>query len=256
MCLVLLAWRTHPRLPLVLVANRDEFHARPASPMHWWQDGPPILAGRDLAAGGTWLGIDRNGRLALVTNYRDPSQPRPEGRSRGELVPAWLRAARSAADGVGDAAANAGAYAGFSLLTLDAAGLGYAVSHPDPESKMLEPGIHGLSNRRLGDPWPKVVKTRAAFERELAAPVPDTARLAAILSDRTIADDASLPDTGVGLEWERRLSAAFIVSPGYGTRCTTIVLMDGDGIVRVEERSHAPDGATTGRMRFAFRAAA
>ena len=254
MCLVLFAWRTHPHFPLVLVANRDEFHARPAAPLAWWDDGGPVLAGRDLEAGGTWLGVDRRGRLALVTNYRDPSLPKPAGRTRGELVPSFLRSDRDAERCVREAAATAGDYAGFSLLAMDAGGLGYAVSQPRAEWRMLEPGIHGLSNRRLDEPWPKLLKTRAAFERELAARTPDAARLAAILSDRDVAEDSQLPDTGVGIEWERRLSAAFIVSPDYGTRCTTVVTADRDGIIAVEERSHAPDGGTTGRVRIAFRA--
>lgn len=256
MCLVLLAWRTHPRHPLVLAANRDEFHARPAAPLAWWDDGPPLLAGRDLEAGGTWLGLDRRGRLALVTNYRDPSLPKPPGRTRGELVPAFLRSDMSAEQCVREAAAGAGAYAGFSLLAMDAAGLGYVVSQPEAEWRMLEPGIYGLSNRRLDDPWPKLVKTRAAFERELAAGSAEPSRLAAILSDRGVAEDDRLPDTGVGIEWERRLSAAFIVSPDYGTRCTTVVTADSQGLIAVEERSHAPDGGTTGRVRIAFEAAA
>ena len=256
MCLVLLAWRTQPRHPLVLVANRDEFHARPAAPLAWWTDGAPLLAGRDLEAGGTWLGLDRRGRLALVTNYRDPSLPKPGGRTRGDLVPGFLRSDQSAEQCVRDAARAAGDYAGFSLLAMDAAGLGYAVNQPRADWSMLKPGVYGLSNRRLDEAWPKLVRTRAAFERELAAGRPDAARLAAIVSDRAIAEDADLPDTGVGIDWERRLSAAFIVSPDYGTRCTTVVTADDDGVVAVEERSHAPDGATTGRVRIVFQAAA
>jgi len=256
MCLALIAWRAHPRHPLVVVANRDEFHARPALPMHWWDDGAPILAGRDLEAGGTWLGLDRRGRLALVTNYRDPSLPKPEGRTRGELVPAFLRSPAAAADQARGFSARAAQYAGFSLLLADGRELAYVVSQPAAETRVLAPGIYGLSNRRLDDPWPKLIATRAAFERELAAAEPDASRLAAIVSDRRIAPDSALPDTGVGLEWERRLSAAFIVSPEYGTRCTTVVAVDGGGGVRVLERSHGPDGGVTGRLRFAFAAGA
>lgn len=254
MCLVLVAYRTHPRYPLVLAANRDEFHARPAAPLHWWNDGPPLLAGRDLAAGGAWCGVDRRGRLALVTNYRDPSLPKPQGSSRGELVPAFLRGDRSAGHFVQEAAAHSAQYAGFSLLVMDATGLGYAVSQPEPEAQMLPPGIYGLSNRRLDTPWPKVLRTRARFEQEMAGDDPAPARLFEILSDRTAADDAVLPDTGIGLEWERRLSAPFIVSDDYGTRCTTVLLIGRDGQVGIEERCHAADGGVTTRIRLTFQA--
>ncbi len=252
MCLALIAYRVHPRFPLVLVANRDEFHARPATPMHWWDDGPPLLAGRDLQAGGTWCGLDPHGRLALVTNYRDPSLAKPQENSRGELVAAFLRSQSGARDFVHDAAARAARYAGFSLLALDDSGLGYAVSHPGPAAWMLEPGIYGLSNRRLDAPWPKLLRTRALFEREIAGGDPVPARLLEILADRTVADDTQLPDTGIGLDWERLLSSPFIVGPGYGTRCSTVVLIDRERRLSIEERSFASDGSTTTRVRIAF----
>lgn len=254
MCLALIAYRTHPRYPLVLAANRDEFHARPAQALHWWNDGVRMLAGRDLQAGGTWLGIDDSGRMALVTNYRDPTLTKPKGNSRGALVAEFLRGERRAGEFVQEAAAHAARYAGFSLLAMDESGLGYAISHPEPEARILEPGVYGLSNRRLDDPWPKLLRTRAQFEREIAGDDPVPARLLEILSDRTTAADAALPDTGIGLEWERRLSAPFIVGDGYGTRCSTVVLFRNDGIVTVEERSHAPDGGVTIRVRMAYQA--
>lgn len=252
MCLVLIAYRIHPHYPLVLAANRDEFHARPAAPMHWWIDGPPILAGRDLQAGGTWCGLDSRGRLALVTNYRDPSLPKPQQSSRGALVPAFLRGRQSAREFVHDAAARAFRYAGFSLLAMDESGLGYAISHPEPEARMLEPGIYGLSNRQLDAPWPKLLRSRQRFEREIADGDAMPARLFDILSDRTIADDAALPDTGIGLAWERLLSSPFIVSAEYGTRCSTVILINRHGDVTVEERSHSADGATTVRVRMSY----
>ena len=252
MCLALVAHRAHPRYALVLAANRDEFHARPASPLHWWDDGRPLLAGRDLAAGGTWCGLDRRGRLALVTNYRDPSLPRPQGRTRGALVPEFLRADRGAAEFVRQAAAGAAGYAGFSLMALDDSGLHYTVSHPVPEVLALEPGIHGLSNRRIDDPWPKLLRARSRFEGELKCSTLVPARLFEILSDRTTAGDASLPDTGIGLEWERLLSSPFIVSPEYGTRCSTVVLIDGDGRIDVEERSYSADGTAFMRVRISY----
>ena len=252
MCLVLIAYRTHPRYPLVLAANRDEFHARPAEPLHWWNDGPPLLAGRDLQAGGTWLGLDASGRIALVTNYRDPSLPRPEGTSRGTLIGEFLGGRQGAVEFVRATAARAGQFSGFNLLAMDHEGLGYVTSHPRPEARTLPLGVYGLSNRQLDTPWPKLLRTRERFEQELAGDHPRPEALMRMLSDRTMAADDVLPDTGIGLEWERLLSAPFIASDGYGTRCSTVVLIRNDGRVTVEERSHATDGSATIRVRMAY----
>jgi uncharacterized protein with NRDE domain len=254
MCLALIAYRSHPRYPLVLAANRDEFHARPAQAMHWWNEGVRMLAGRDLQAGGSWLGLDAAGRLALVTNYRDPSSPRPESTSRGALIGEFLGGRQDAAGFVRAMAARATQFSGFNLLAMDHEGLGYVTSHPQPEARILPPGIYGLSNRRLDTPWPKLLRARERFEQELANDHPRPEALMRMLSDRTIAADGALPDTGIGLEWERLLSPAFIVSDDYGTRCSTVVLIRGDGMVAVEERSHAADGAATVRVRTAYRA--
>jgi len=254
MCLVLIAYRRHPRYPLVLAANRDEFHARPAQPLHWWNDGVRMLAGRDLQAGGSWLGLDASGRMALVTNYRDPSSPRPEGTSRGSLIGDFLGGRQGAAEFASATAARAGHFAGFNLLALDRDGLGYVTSHPQPEARALAPGIYGLSNRQLDTPWPKLLRARERFALELANDRPRPEALMRILSDRSIAADDLLPDTGIGLQWERLLSAAFIVSAGYGTRCSTVVMTGNDGVVTLEERSHAPDGSTTLRVRMAYQA--
>jgi uncharacterized protein with NRDE domain len=252
MCLALIAYRAHPRYPLVLAANRDEFHARPAQALHWWKDGVRMLAGRDLQAGGTWLGLDGAGRIALVTNYRDPSLPRPEGTSRGSLIGEFLGGAESASGFADATASRAGQFSGFNLLTMDHEGLSYVTSHPTPEARTLLPGIYGLSNKQLDTPWPKLLRARERFERELAGDHPQPEALMRMLSDRTIAADDALPDTGIGLEWERLLSAPFIVSDAYGTRCSTVVLIGSDGIVKVEERSHAPDGGVSIRVRLAF----
>lgn len=252
MCLVLIAYRTHPRYPLVLAANRDEFHARPAQALHWWNDGVRMLAGRDLQAGGSWLGLDASGRMALVTNYRDPSLPRPEGTSRGSLIGEFLGGRDGAAGFARATASRAGQFSGFNLLALDRSGLAYVTSHPEPEARTLLPGVYGLSNRQLDTPWPKLLRTRERFERELTSDHPQPEALMRMLSDRAIAADELLPDTGVGLEWERLLSAPFIVGDGYGTRCSTVVLIGSDGIVTVEERSHATDGGATIRVRMAF----
>lgn len=255
MCLALIAHRLHPRYPLVLAANRDEFHARPAAALHWWTDGAPLLAGRDLEAGGSWCGLDRRGRLALITNYRDPSLPRPQGSSRGELVPEFLRGTRTALEFARDVAARVARYAGFSLLVRDDTGLGYVVSHPEPEFLLLPPGVYGLSNLRLDTPWPKLLRGRAALAAEVAEREPRAERLFALLGDRSRPDDGELPDTGVGLDSERLLSSIFIASPYYGTRCSTVVVAGPDERIMVEERRHAIDGSVSGRTRIVFDAA-
>jgi uncharacterized protein with NRDE domain len=252
MCMVLVGYRAHPRYPLVLAANRDEFHARPAQALHWWHDGARMLAGRDLQAGGSWLGLDAAGRIALVTNYRDPSVPRPEGTSRGSLIGEFLGGARSASEFAHATAARARDFSGFNLLAMDREGLAYVTSHPEPEARILLPGIYGLSNRQLDTPWPKLLRARERFERELAGDHPQPAALMRLLSDRSIAVDGDLPDTGIGLEWERLLSSAFIVSDSYGTRCSTVVLISSDGMVTVDERSHAADGGVSMRVRMTF----
>lgn len=252
MCLVLIAYRTHPRYPLVLAANRDEFHERPAQALHWWNDGIRMLAGRDLQAGGSWLGLDASGRLALVTNYRDPSLPRPAGTSRGALIGEFLGGRQEAAGFARAIALRAGQFSGFNLLAMDHEGLAYVTSHPQPEARVLPPGVYGLSNHQLDTPWPKLQRAREQFEQELASEYPQPTSLMHILSDRTVAADDEMPDTGIGLQWERLLSSAFIVSDGYGTRCSTAVLIGHDGLVTVEERSHARDGGVTIRVRMTY----
>jgi uncharacterized protein with NRDE domain len=256
MCLALIAYRTHPRYPLVLAANRDEFHARPAQALHWWKDGAGILAGRDLQAGGTWLGIDRSGRMALVTNYRDPSSPRPESVSRGSLVGEFLGGKPGSAEFAAAVASRARQFSGFSLLAMDRNGLAYVTSHPEPEARMLPPGVYGLSNRQLDTPWPKLLRTREHFTAELANADPRPGAFMHMLSDRAGVADDLLPDTGVGLEWERLLSAPFIVSAVYGTRCSSVVLLRADGMVAFEERSHATDGSPMARVRISYRTGA
>jgi uncharacterized protein with NRDE domain len=253
MCLALIAYRAHPRYPLVLAANRDEFHARAAQALHWWNGDIRMLAGRDLQAGGTWLGTDRSGRMALVTNYRDPSTSRTDGSSRGSLIGDFLGNEKDAAVFAHETAARAREFSGFNLLAMDRECLAYVTSHPEPEVRLLPPGVYGLSNRNLDTPWPKLLRTRERFEQELALGHPRSEALMRMLSDRATVSDEHLPDTGVGIEWERRLSAPFIVSDGYGTRCSTVVLSGSDGSVTAEERSHSPDGSPSGRVRIAYR---
>lgn len=238
MCLILVAWQTHPDYPLVVAANRDEFHARPSAPLGRWVEAPQIIAGRDLEAGGTWLGITEGGRFAAVTNVREPGQPKG-ARSRGELTADFLRGSANPADYA--AAIDDRAYSGFNLLLADREQLCYR-SNRDGAARVLPPGIYGVSNHLLDTPWPKLETAKAGFAGALAA-LPDTSGLFAILADREIVPDGRLPATGVALEWERLLSAIFVCSPTYGTRASTVLVRHADGRIAAEERSFAPDGS-------------
>jgi uncharacterized protein with NRDE domain len=240
LCLIVLAWKARADLPLVVAANRDEWRERPTQPAHWWPDHPSIFAGRDLEAGGTWMGVSRGGRFAAVTNFRDPSDKRSTARSRGGLVSDFLLAREAPAAFLARLAPHAGEYNGFNLILGDGAELWYFGSR-EGSARAIAPGIHGLSNHVLDEPWPKVVRAREAMEAALREPDP-APRLFAALADREAATDAALPRTGVGIEWERRLSSALITGADYGTRASTVVAVGEAGAIAFEERTIAADG--------------
>jgi uncharacterized protein with NRDE domain len=249
MCLVVLAWNVVPGERLVLVGNRDELHVRPTAPMGWWR-APRLLAGRDLSAGGTWLGVDRRGRFGVITNFRGGGPPPPAAPSRGTLIPRYLAGELGPAAFLAALAAEAQRYAGFSLLIADEHELGYFCNREAGPPRLLPAGVYGLSNGTLDAPWPKLVNSRAALAGSLAAPVLRPAALLDLLADRAAAADEALPDTGVGLAAERRLSPAFILGPEYGTRSTTALVLGSDGRGAVIERSFAANGRPTGTRRF------
>jgi uncharacterized protein with NRDE domain len=238
MCLIVFAWRPDHCQPLVVAANRDEFYARPSLPLGHWEDAPWIIAGRDLQAGGTWMGITAHGRFAAVTNIRAPGQP-VGLRSRGELTEQYLRAELSPADYLTELTARRHDYAGFNLLVGDHQSLWHLNSRSG-EATQLGAGVYGLSNAGLDTPWPKLEKARAALAAGLDQP--DTGRLLALLADPQQAAEHELPQTGVPLEWERRLSSIFIISPEYGTRASTALIRHADGALDILERSFGPDG--------------
>lgn len=249
MCLILFAYQCHSDYRLVLAANRDEYYARPTQPAHWWAEFPGVLAGRDLQQGGSWLGLDRRGRLAAVTNVRNPADLLPQSRSRGLLVRDWLggsESARLAAERL----VQASDYAGFNLLLMDRQEF-WATSNRSP-AVLLSPGLHGLSNARIDTPWPKVVRGKRQLEALLNAGTLTADALFALLGDEERAGDGELPQTGVGLEWERRLSSIFIRSATYGTRAATVVLQRHDGRTLFAERSFGPDGKVESEMRVEF----
>lgn len=237
MCLILVGWQVHPDYPLVVAANRDEFYARPTAAAAFWPEVPEVLGGRDLQAGGTWLGATRSGRFAAVTNVREPGTP-PGRRSRGDLTSSFLLSSQSPIDYA--AALVADDYAGYNLLLADTQTLVYA-SNRGITSQALEPGIYGLSNHRLDTPWPKLLKARESFVQALAT-LPEEQAFFSLLADRRVEADENLPDTGVPLAWERLLSAVFVHSSDYGTRASTLLLRDRTGIVLLHEKSFAADG--------------
>jgi len=252
MCLALIALAAHPGYRVVVAANRDEYHARPAAPAAWWDEG--ILAGRDLKAGGTWLGVDRRGRFAVVTNVRDPSRHDPGAPSRGALVPQLLRNPAAPSVSLPPLVLGGGRHNGFNLVAGDVAELHWG-SNRAATPATLAPGIYGLSNHLLDTPWPKVERTKTAFARWCAdaGASLDPAPVFALLHDTARAPDTALPATGVSLEWERVLSSPFIVSPDYGTRCSTVLTIDYGGEVRLIERSFDPAGNATGEVDYRFR---
>lgn len=243
MCLIALAWKVAPDRPLLLIANRDEFHERPAAPLSFWADAPDICAGRDLREGGTWLGVHRSGRLAAVTNVREPQDGQRFERSRGALTSAFLQSREPARAFAERLHADAPRYGGFNLLLWDGRELVYASNRPQTRAQTVAPGIHGLSNAQLDTPWPKVQRAKRRLEAWLAGGEADSEALFEAMSDREPPADAELPDTGVGLEAERVLAPPFIYRPGYGTRCTTWVQIAA-GEVTMRERRYTSRGET------------
>ena len=246
-CLVVLALRPGTPLPLLVAANRDEFHARPTAKACAWPDAPGVFAGRDLEAGGTWLGVTNEGRLAAVTNYRDPGAPKGT-RSRGELVTGFLRSPLDAPLFFEALAGCSSDYGPFNLLAGDASSV-HVFSSRTGRGERLAPGIHGLSNHLLDTPWPKVKGTTEGLAKLLArGEVPSVDRLFELLNDETRAPDAELPETGVGLDMERFLSPPFIVGPSYGTRSSTVLLFYADGRIEFCERSFDAVGKLDGEV--------
>jgi uncharacterized protein with NRDE domain len=253
MCLLVLAWQCHPRYRLVVAANRDEFHDRPAAPLGWWQDEPQIVAGRDLRAGGTWMGATRSGRFGVVTNFRDlETPPSADAPSRGELVPRFLVGDASPTSYLDELRPRASGYAGFNLLVGGPGGLHYFSNRNGRAACTLAPGIYGLSNHLLDSPWPKLLRTRRGLAGLLERDEVEPGDLFEILADRTPADEDEIPATGLPADWERVLSAPFVVHDRYGTRCSTVFVVEHSGRTVVHERRFDSTGTMTGATRLEF----
>jgi uncharacterized protein with NRDE domain len=241
MCLLVLAWRCHPRYRVVVAANRDEFHARPAAPLAAWPDQPRIAGGRDLLAGGTWFAVGHGRRFGIVTNFREFGRRRRSAPSRGGLIPGYLSGDTSPGEALRGLETDAPGYAGFNLLLADRESLWYASNRADQFARELPPGIYGLSNEFLDTPWPKLVRVRERFTALLASPAAAgrnsfIEQLLDLLSDRETAPAESLQPGDLSPEWARKLSAPFVLDPEYGTRCSTILTADDAGMALVERR--------------------
>ena len=223
MCLILFAYRQHADYPLVLIANRDEYYARPTRAAHWWEE-TPVFAGRDLEAGGTWLGISRRGRFAAVTNVREPGGMQAGKKSRGALTQNFLTGDAPPGSYLQEMAPHDQDYAGFNLLLGDTRGFWF-YSNRDHGVRSIEPGIYGISNGTFDEPWPKLSSGKLELAALLAGEI-IAAELMEILTDHRIAQDHELPQTGVPLDIERMLSSRFIRSPEYGTRACTVLTID------------------------------
>jgi len=265
MCLLVIAWQAHPRYRLVVAANRDEFHERPTAPMAQWPAPDDILAGRDLRANGTWLALDRHRRFGVVTNFRDLQKAQPEAPSRGRLIPSYLGGRAGAGEFLAALEPRAEVYSGFNLLLADESSLWYASNRVDPGStstqltaptqfpRPLPPGVYGLSNQFLDTPWPKLRRVRRRFEMWLAERDAFSEALFSMLDDRTTVDtDEDLPRTGLSAEWERILSAPFVLHPDFGTRCSTVLLLEHSGAVVLIERRFDRQGVLSGESRWAL----
>ena len=244
MCVVAFAWNLHPRWRLLLAGNRDEFHGRPTAALARWP-GSGAIAGRDLQSGGTWVGLDRRGRAAVVTNVRDGLAKPHVGPSRGALPMAFLAGQADAAGTTDRLLADAETYAPFNLMLADADGCWHLGNHPR-QRQALAAGVHGISNGRLDAPWPKTRHLSTALQAWVDAAADELQPLWDALADERIAPDAELPDTGVGIELERRLSPAFIRGEAYGTRASTIIAIGHDGRGFIHERRFGPNGVFTG----------
>jgi uncharacterized protein with NRDE domain len=255
MCLAVIARHAHPGLSLIIVANRDEYHERPAEPARLWSDHPQVLAGRDLRAGGTWLGVSASGKVALLTNVREPGNQNPSAPSRGALVSHYLQDSTTALQYAQSIDAQGHRFNGFNLLLADSKSVHYASNRARYPESLVTQGVHGLSNATLDIAWPKVTRTTAAVTKLLAqATEPEmdslTEGLFGIFRDAQPAHPSELPQTGLSPERELQLSSPFILDRTYGTRCSTVILADHANQIYFEERSFDLNGEITHRIRY------
>ncbi|MBK7109981.1 MAG: NRDE family protein [Bacteroidetes bacterium] len=239
MCLINFAFKYHTDYPLIVVANRDEFYNRPTESLHWWEDKPNILAGRDLKDGGTWMGITKEGKFAALTNYRDPQHIKENVQSRGELIPMYFNQEISLNTFHEYLKKHGSDYNGFNLIYGDTEHLFYYANKGNRWEE-ITPGVYGLSNAFLDTPWPKTQQSKEAFKQLLDKNVFTENTMIDLLSDKNLAAENTLPNTGVPPELEKKLSAMFIETENYGTRLTSYLRIDKNQQVHFIEKSFVP----------------
>lgn len=235
MCLIFISLKQHPTYKLIIAANRDEFYNRQTAAADFWKDFPNIVGGRDLEANGTWMGMTTSGKISMLTNYRDPANINPKAPSRGHLVSDYLEQEVSPEEYLKKIESKASAYNGFNLLVGNPEEFGYLSNYKNGIDKVTN-GLYGLSNHLLETPWPKVQRGKQKMAELLKSKNITAQLLFEFLYDGERAADNQLPDTGIGLERERALSSMFIKSPGYGSRCSTVILIDQENNVEFSER--------------------
>lgn len=249
MCLLVIAIQQHEKLPLIVAGNRDEFHARPTQDARWWTDNPDVLGGRDLQAGGTWLAVHRNGRFATVTNYRDAKKERAGLKSRGHLVTDFLVGDKAPLDYL--RSIDKEAYAGFNLLVAERDAAAY-LSNRGAAMRELPPGIYGLSNATLDEPWTKVTRSKSRLQGLIEGDAVNDTSLLRMLDDRQKASSNEVQTDGLSFSMAHALTAPFIVLPEYGTRCSTVLTISDKGSASFTERRFDERGRKTGESGFVF----
>lgn len=248
MCLIIFSWQPEGEFPLVMAANRDEFYQRPACPVHYWNDNPNVFGGLDLESGGTWLAVSKTGRFAAVTNYREVPVVK-EKHSRGELVKNYLYGNQNPVDYLKTVLENSHQYSGFNLLVGDFSSIFYFSNRTQAKEILeLKPGYYGLCNHLLGTPWPKLIRARRKVIDHIQENRADPDFLISVMHDQGKVPDHELPDTGIGLERERLLSSPFIASDSYGTRNTSILIMDKTGHLQWTEQNYKAGGQEGDRL--------
>jgi len=245
MCVLAFAWQAHPRWRLVMAGNRDELHARRAAPLARWQQPDHVIAGRDLEAGGTWLGVSEQGRMAVITNLRGFDPPLPQRASRGALVMDLLSESTQANDPAD--------FNPFNLIFADREQAHFLTNRPEPAQTKLGPGVYGLSNGGLDEPWPKTMQLKAALLDWIVQEIDAPEALLDILSSETLPDFGLAPRTPSDVPQEPSLSPIFIRNPVYGTRCSTVIAIDTAGMGRIIERRFTAEGASAGETELSFR---
>lgn len=249
MCTILFSYKSNSVYDLIMASNRDEYYSRPTTPVHFWEDSPQILAGRDLQNNGTWLGVTKSGRMAAITNFRKPSSLKADAPSRGLLVSNYLNGCESPAQYLEKIQETGPDFNGFNLLVGDTNDL-YYYSNMEGCIRKINPGFHGLSNHLINTPWTKVAKGK----KNLIDLVNDNERIESesifeLLSDNTCPPDSELPETGVGIEWERILAPIFIKSDAYGTRSSSVLLINRNGYATYIERTFEPVDPVAGKFK-------